>query len=370
MSTNAHILTTSGLTIFVDGQMHTVSKDHVNFEAVKKAVIRKDWAEALRLADIGTTSARWAEDVGDVDFRIADGIVYYKGTAYSPAVSEKVVRMIREGFDPAPLYAFLRKVEENPARSAREELLLFCEANDFAITEDGDILGFKGVRPDHTDWYTGTIDNSVGQVHEMPRNQVDDDRSKQCSVGYHVAALSYAQTLLGWSRSGYVPGTGAVMVTKTHPRDVVSVPNDYENRKMRVSRYEVIAELPSKEALPPQREVYKTSDFTTGAEVETALRAYLRETHGVEVNYLGQDFDDLGLGSNDARAAVRFLAERAGVSDRINEWDFDVYTSFGRLLGAVQNEVEVKQQEEDEEDGSFEPDDDQDDDYHGGCGGY
>ena len=36
-----------------------------------------------------------------------------------------------------------------------------------------------------------------------------------------------------------------VMITKVNPRDVVAIPMDYHNTKMRVSRYEVIGELES-----------------------------------------------------------------------------------------------------------------------------
>jgi hypothetical protein len=370
MSTNAHILTPSGMTIFVDGQMHTVSKEHINFEAVKKAVIRKDWGEALRLADIGQTIATWAEDVGDVEFKIEAGLVYYKGNAYSPAVSEKVIRMIREGFDPAPLYAFLRKVEENPSASARQELLLFCEANNFAITEDGDILAYKAVRPDYTDKHTGKIDNSVGKTVTMERNKVDDRRHVTCSFGLHFAAIEYAR--------GFAAPGDRIVVQQVHPKNVVSIPNDYNNQKGRCCEYTVIAELPSKEALPPQREVYRTSDFTTGAEVETALRGFLRDEFGVEVDYLGQDFDDLGLDSEDARRVVSFLITKAGVETRIDPWSFDLYSSLRTVISAVQDELEAKQRE-DAEDADVEDeedyDDTQDDDFgevghRGGCGGY
>jgi hypothetical protein len=69
---------------------------------------------------------------------------------------------------------------------------------------------------------------------KMARNKVQDDPSVTCSYGLHVAALGYAvydQAKLG---------DGRVVVVKVNPRDVVSVPTDYNNQKMRVCEYTVV----------------------------------------------------------------------------------------------------------------------------------
>jgi hypothetical protein len=103
------------------------------------------------------------------------------------------------------------------------------------ITDDGHILAYKKVSADYKDIYSGTFDNSVGQIVEMRRNLVNEDRTKTCSSGLHFCSMSYL--------SSYGTGPGSrVVIVKVNPRDVVSVPMDYNFAKARCCRYEVVDE--------------------------------------------------------------------------------------------------------------------------------
>jgi hypothetical protein len=128
---------------------------------------------------------------------------------------------------------FIYNLVENPSKDSREELYGFLEACSLPITDDGHFLAYKRVGDKYMDCYSGLMDNSVGKVVEMPRGQVNADRHETCSSGLHVCSREY---LSGFSGSH-------IMVCKINPRDVVSVPVDYKNAKMRVCRYEVIDEL-------------------------------------------------------------------------------------------------------------------------------
>jgi hypothetical protein len=77
------------------------------------------------------------------------------------------------------------------------------------------------------------MDNSVGRIVEMPRDKVNANQHEVCGSGLHVCSRSYLSEFSGEH----------TMVCKINPRDVVSVPVDYNNAKMRVCRYEVIEEL-------------------------------------------------------------------------------------------------------------------------------
>jgi acyl carrier protein len=70
----------------------------------------------------------------------------------------------------------------------------------------------------------------------MPRNEVNDDPTETCSHGLHVCAMSYLPSYRG------APGNH-VLICSIHPKDVVSVPIEYHNAKMRVSEYLVIDEI-------------------------------------------------------------------------------------------------------------------------------
>jgi hypothetical protein len=79
------------------------------------------------------------------------------------------------------------------------------------------------------------MNNAPGQVLEMERNEVDDDQNRTCSTGLHFCSESYL--------SCFGDSTSRTVIVKINPRDVVSIPNDYNNAKGRACRYEVVGEL-------------------------------------------------------------------------------------------------------------------------------
>jgi len=192
----------------------------------------------------------------DKDFALVHDLIQFNGRPFSQAVTDKVLAMIDAGNDAEPLFNFLRNVRQNPSSTAQDELLLFCVANQFMITTDGHILAYKSVRGNYTDIHSGKFDNSVGNTVMMERNAVDDNREQTCSTGLHFASHEYAST---WA--GDIDGVNRrLMVMKVNPRDVVSIPSDYNNQKGRCCKYEVIAELNGGKALP-KAEVYDETDL-------------------------------------------------------------------------------------------------------------
>jgi hypothetical protein len=125
---------------------------------------------------------------------------------------------------------------ENPSYRAVQELYKFLEVGQMPLTEDGHFLAYKKVRENFKDIHSGTFDNSVGKICEMPRNKVDEDSSRTCSSGLHVCSYSYLNSFGNGT-------TDKVVVVKINPRDVVSIPADYNNTKMRLCRYEVIQDV-------------------------------------------------------------------------------------------------------------------------------
>jgi hypothetical protein len=101
------------------------------------------------------------------------------------------------------------------------------------ITPDGSFLAYKKIRQDYTDCHTGKMNNSVGQVVEMERNKVDDDQNQTCSTGLHFCSRDYLNHF----------GGERIVIVKINPRDVVSIPNDYNDSKGRACRYEVVDEI-------------------------------------------------------------------------------------------------------------------------------
>ena len=227
-----YIMKDSSLTIFIGGSTHTVTDTHPNFKKIVKALNKGKSANKL-LSLIDHTTALRTYLKGDI--QIDGGVLRYKGEELHNVLTTKILKMLEDGFNIDPMTNFLINLKHNPSRTAQQELYDFLEAGDLPITEDGYFLAYKSVRSDYKDYHSGQFDNSVGATCSMDRGEVCDNRDITCSNGLHFAQKEYAES---FGRGGHL------MVLKIHPKDVVSIPRDYNNTKGRCCRYEVIGEVP------------------------------------------------------------------------------------------------------------------------------
>lgn len=229
-----HLIKANGISMFPAGRAPiTLSSEHINYAAVLEALRAGDYDVALALADVTTAVSMLTE--GRVT--ITDEGVTFGGNVITGYLAGKMVQFFREGLPVAQYCKFLENLMANPSMTARNELYLFLESADLPITDDGCFLAYKAVDPNLKDKRTHSFDNSPGQVLTMPRQDVDDNRNVTCSYGFHAAAYEYAKNFLG--------GAGDRMVAvKINPADVVSVPSDYNNQKLRTCKYSVEFEIP------------------------------------------------------------------------------------------------------------------------------
>jgi hypothetical protein len=164
------------------------------------------------------------------------GEVTFDGRPIHNTLTQRIFEFMSQGLPWKPLARFLENLMANPSRRAVQELYGFLENRGIAITPDGQFLAYKGVRHDFKDVWSGKFDNSVGQIHEVPRNEVDDNPNNTCSYGFHVGSHEYA--------TGWAGGEGNVMLVKVNPADAVSVPNERTAEKLRVCKYEVVELAP------------------------------------------------------------------------------------------------------------------------------
>lgn len=225
----AYIKSDESFTAFIDGRVYTVYSTDDCWNMILDLARKGQWQLVKAEADRIERLRKFVH--GKLDVR--DGAVFYNGRLLDNALTKRILRMRAEGFSIDPLVKFVENLYQNPSAHSVEQLYQFLEANDQPITEDGCFMAYKRVRNDYLDVYSSSISNHVGAVVEMKRNQVNDDPEQTCSFGLHVASLPYLKHYSG----------ERLMAVKVNPRDVVSVPTDYENSKMRVCRYEVVAEL-------------------------------------------------------------------------------------------------------------------------------
>ncbi|MNP25651.1 hypothetical protein D3C76_1184680 [compost metagenome] len=155
----------------------------------------------------------------------------------SGLLSQRIIDTIgKDGVDGADtLINFLDKLMLNPSNRSVNELYGFVQHNDIVITPSGTFYAWKVVRDTYMDKHSNTMDNSVGNEVRVARNQVNEDSAVTCSYGLHVCAKSYIKSFGG--------GTDRVVRVEVDPADVVAVPKDYNDSKMRCAGYKVIADV-------------------------------------------------------------------------------------------------------------------------------
>ena len=229
-----HMYQGDSLTIYIENRAHTINREtHPNYNRVLDAIRNGDWDAIPDLVDITRAIANYVSENKDIE--VKDGDVYFEGRPFANALTDRLIGMLEEGFPVDALCNFITNLKKNPSKRAVDELYGFLEKNKLPITPDGHFLAYKKVQENYTDIHSGKFDNSVGEVCEMPRNEVNEDKDQTCSTGLHFCSLEYLPNF-GW-------GSGnRVIILKINPRDVVSIPSDYNNAKGRTCRYEVVDE--------------------------------------------------------------------------------------------------------------------------------
>jgi hypothetical protein len=193
-----------------------------------------------QLFDVQQAVANYVDE--ETGIEVKDGAIYYHGEVVHNLVVDKVLDFMSKNLPFKPLLRFLVKLMENPSRRSVDELYKFLEHKSMPITPEGNFLAYKGVNNNHTDFYSGKFDNSVGSVLSMKRNQVCDDANMGCSYGFHAGTYEYAK--------GYANSGGYLMVVEINPADVVSVPHCSDCQKLRTSEYKVVGEYEHVDAPP------------------------------------------------------------------------------------------------------------------------
>ena len=220
------------LTLVLNNKSYQVLPDHINYKMILEALPTATSDELLEIVDIEKAVASFSDGLVE----IKNGQVTYEGEAVHGSISKRILEFMSKGLPFQPLVTFLQNLMENPSMQSQKELYDFLEHESLPITEDGHFLAYKAVRSDYMDKYRGTFDNHVGNVCEMTRSKVDDDRSRGCSNGLHAGALNY---VAGY---GSVESNDKIVIVKINPKDVVSVPSDCNYEKLRTCRYEVVGE--------------------------------------------------------------------------------------------------------------------------------
>lgn len=240
----------SSVTVF-DGTPggRVANKDHPNFQRIMTALEGgSETIDGQEISDLFDVSKPIANKFAKLSERVvvSDGRIYFDGDPLSNGLVDAILRFYEQDNDNfQPLVLFLEKIATNPDAHSMENLYRWLSKHRFGIHEDGDFIAYKGVAKRGDDLFSqtagtamvngktvkGQIPNTPGTVIEMPRSKVAHNPQVGCSTGLHAGSWRYAR---GFTNSG------TVLEVKINPRDVVSVPTDCNDEKLRVSRYQVI----------------------------------------------------------------------------------------------------------------------------------
>lgn len=233
-------------TVTLNGQPHLFDPSHPHYASLINCVHAGDADEFVNLLNTGLVVEDWSEG----NFKFRDGLLYFEDEQVAKDPTNRIVECLQQGFPHQFMMNYLTNLYDNVSERAVQESYKWSSHKGLPITEDGMLVGYKGVRTyagetiqgkngeikegDLVDIYTGnSFRNNVGDTASMKRRQVCDDHTQGCDSGLHVGTYDYACNWAG--------NTGVVVLVKFNPKDIVSVPSDCECQKMRVSSYEVIS---------------------------------------------------------------------------------------------------------------------------------
>lgn len=228
------IRTPTSATVILRGRPYTVANDDHRFDPLCAAIEARDEDAALAVVSENDSLAQIFLEMGGV--KVFGGHVSYNGqhlpTNY---LANRILEFKNQGLDITVLTKFLDQAMANPDPRAATDLFRWCEANNYPLDEHGRIIGYKIVKDDYHDAYTGRFRHQVGDKPEMLREDCDPDPNHTCSRGLHFCSAAYLPY--------YGPSNQRVMLVAVSPTDVVAFPKDYGLSKARACRYEVIQEI-------------------------------------------------------------------------------------------------------------------------------
>ena len=312
-----YYLSPSKVTLIKDGSPIVFDSTHPDYDTVKKAVLNSDW-ETIDITIANPTPTHSFSFNGNKVTIEADEILY-NGEPLQHGFVDRLKEMRQEGLkDPTPWLLFLERVMKNPSQRIRDTLHTFVEDQHMALTKEGKILAYKGVREDLYDKYSGTILNSIGSTITMERAGVDDNAENTCSNGLHVGDYDYAKS---WGCGG------TLLLVEFDPADAVSVPID--GQKLRTCSYKVIKAIdPSKPLTEPLYQIDDTNQIhpmsnqhPSYENAKAYLKQYLDRIHQYD-SHTVQDICDRynGLSRKDVGRLTAELDAKLEWDDEANDF--------------------------------------------------
>lgn len=240
---------TETISVFTD-KLYVADSEHPNFDLIVSKAEANAPEGIEELFDLSAAVSRRFESVGD-RVSIRNGVVYLDGDPYDGDIADTILTFYEADEEFEPLVLFMEKLLMNPNEHSRAHAYRWLANKSFALDSSGNVLAYKSVvkQPDGSylshssgnaivddeEHRSGPVPQRLGSVVALPRSEVTFDPSIGCSYGLHAGTWEYA--------SNFMWGGSTVLLVRIHPRDIVSVPTDARDQKMRVSKYRILNEV-------------------------------------------------------------------------------------------------------------------------------
>lgn len=245
------IITKTSVTVNFDGKTFTFGVNTPEYNEIITCLKEGRQDDLIALVDRAQRLVDKGNETTKANFIFKNGNLFVNDIQVHGLLAEHMIHYMNNGLALAPLIRFFEKVLKNPSERARNDLYSFLVANDHPITESGNFIAYKRVlSADSTgamlDIHSRTMDNRPGSRLTMDRSKVDSNPNVTCSYGLHVANWNYANNKYGSQEN-------PVLEVEVNPADVVAIPTDYDQSKIRVCEYFVrcIVQNPEKTKIVP-----------------------------------------------------------------------------------------------------------------------
>jgi hypothetical protein len=242
-----YIINSKSIVLFFDNKPTKVEKTDSRFSKIIKCFDLPEDEQESSIKNIISYNNNILQK--EKDFEVKDQDIYIEGDKLPPVLAQTVLNLVAQDLPIDLFKKFWKNLRDNPSQTSVNELYDFLGNKELPLTEDGCFLAYKGLLDNF--WSIngnkdtkvlkgnvnkeGRIFNGIGEEIEVLRRDVDDNRANHCSTGLHVGSHAYASSF----------SQGKIVVVKVNPKDVVSVPSDYNCQKCRVSAYTVVSEYVS-----------------------------------------------------------------------------------------------------------------------------
>ena len=101
-------------TVVLGGQPFQFDHTHPEYQGLTECVMAGDEDEFVNLYSTGTVIEDWSE--GNFEFR--EGFLYYEDEQVASQPTERIVNMLKNGWDHKPMLAYLDRLYQNVSNRA------------------------------------------------------------------------------------------------------------------------------------------------------------------------------------------------------------------------------------------------------------